>query len=159
MAVADVGGGGLTFFDVIARLRRRRKINASTWGLAGSWLDGVVPFGMEGVAFDVERRHFGVADFDAFWVCVGVEFAADGQTHLGGGRRDQLDDRRPTGERPTAPVLCDVAKQAMFDLVPLRCAGRIVADADGQSGLVSEFLQLDCPESNAWSRWSLRRRR
>ena len=30
------------------------------------------PFGMEGVAFDVERRHFGVADLDAFFVCVGV---------------------------------------------------------------------------------------
>jgi hypothetical protein len=76
---------------------------------------------MEGVAFDVERRHFGVADLDAFFVCVGVEFAADGQTVLGRGRRDQLDDRRPTGERATAPVLCDVAEQAVFDLVPL-CA-------------------------------------
>jgi hypothetical protein len=82
---------------------------------------------------------FGVADFDAFLVCVGVEFAADGQTLLGRGRRDQFDDRRPTGERATAPILCDGAEQAMFDLVPLRCAGRIVADADGQSGLVSEF--------------------
>ena len=76
---------------------------------------------MEGVAFDVEGRHFGVADLDAFLVCVGVEFAADGQAVLGRGRRDQLDDRRPTGERPTAPVLGDVAEQAVLDLVPL-CA-------------------------------------
>jgi hypothetical protein len=26
-------------------------------------------------------------------------------------------------ERPATPILCDVAEQAVLDLVPLRCAG------------------------------------
>ena len=59
---------------------------------------------MERIAFDVERRHFCIADLEAFFVGVGVEFAADSQPLLGRGRRDQLDDRRLTRERPTAPA-------------------------------------------------------
>jgi len=63
---------------------------------------------MERIAFDVERRHFCIADLDAFFVRVGVEFAANSQALLGCGRRDQLDDRRLARERPTAPVLRDM---------------------------------------------------
>src|ERR1700691_4656240 len=129
-------------------IRRRGKISASTWGFVAPWLDGVIPFGMERIAFDVERRYFCIADLDAFFVGVGVEFAADSQALLGRGRRDQLDDRRLTRERPTAPVLGDMAEQAVLDLVPLRRAGRIVANADGQSRLVGQLLQFDFPEPN-----------
>src|SRR5271154_5366863 len=107
--------------------RRLREISASTWCFAGTGLDGVIPLGMEGVAFDVEGRHFGVADSDALFIGIGVEFAADRQSRLGCGRRDQLDDRRPAGERPATPILRDVAEQAVVDLVPLGCAGRVMA--------------------------------
>ena len=61
---------------------------------------------------------------------IGVEFAADREAFLGRVRRDQLDDRGTAREGPAAPVLRDGAEQAVFDLVPLRCAERIVADAD-----------------------------
>ena len=98
---------------------------------------------MEFIAGDVERGHFGVADFDAFGVGVFVEFAADGETGFRLRRRDQFDDRRSAGQGTPAPVLRDVTEQAMLDLVPFRRAGRIVANADGQPGLVGEFLQFD----------------
>jgi hypothetical protein len=42
---------------------------------------------MEGIPFDVERRNFSVADLDAFFVSVGIEFATDRQVLLGRGRR------------------------------------------------------------------------
>ena len=58
------------------RLRRLREISASTWGFAGTGLDGVILLGMEGVAFDVEGCHFGVADSEALFIGVGVEFAS-----------------------------------------------------------------------------------
>ena len=52
----------------------------------------------------------------------------------------RFDERgRETGRRRKAQAT------APFLNSTLRCAGRIVADADGQSGLVSEFLQLDFP--------------
>jgi hypothetical protein len=100
---------------------------------------------MEGVAFDVEGCHFGVADSDALFIGVGVEFAADRQARLGRGRCDRFDDCRPARERPATPILRDVAEQAVFDLVPLGCAGRIMAHDDGQSGLIGELLQFDLP--------------
>jgi hypothetical protein len=37
----------------------------------------------------------------------------------------------------------------MLDFVPLRGAGREVADGDLQPGLVSELLQLDLPQLGA----------
>ena len=47
---------------------------------------------MEEVAFDVEGSHFGVADSDALFIGVGIEFAADRQGRLGRGRCNQFDD-------------------------------------------------------------------
>jgi len=83
---------------------------------------------MECIAGDVERGHFGVADFDAFGVGVFVEFATDGETGFRRRRRDQFDDRRSTGQGTPPPVLRDVTEQAMLDLVPLcaaeTCEGR-----------------------------------
>ena len=48
-----------------------------------------------------------------------------------------------------APVLRDVAEQAVLDPVPLRCARRIGVDVDRKSGLVGELLQFDFPEPHA----------
>jgi len=100
---------------------------------------------MECIAFDVEGGHFGVADFDSLGVAIGVEFAANREAVLRGGCRDQLDNRRPARQGLAAPILCNVTEQAVFDLVPFRRAGRIVADDDGQTRLVGELLQLDFP--------------
>src|SRR5262245_1934890 len=96
------------------------------WSTA--WLDGVVPLRMERIAGDVEGGHLGVADLDAFLVGALVEQAFDLEAGLGGRGADQLDDCNAIGERAAAPVLRDVAEQAVLDLVPLRGARRIVVD-------------------------------
>jgi hypothetical protein len=82
---------------------------------------------MEGVAFDIEGGHFGVANLDSLFVGVGVEFAANREAFLGRGRCNQLHDRRSACQGPTPPVLRDVTEQAMFDLVPL-CAAETYAE-------------------------------
>lgn len=104
---------------------------------------------MERIAGDVEGGHLGVADLDALGVGVFVEFAANRETGFCRGRRDQFDDRRSAGQGTPAPVLRDMTEQAMLDFVPFRRAGRIVANADGQSGLVGELLQFDFPQAHA----------
>ena len=83
---------------------------------------------MERIAFDIEGSHFGVADFDAFGIGVGVQFAADRETGFGRGGGDQLDNRRAARQRSAPPVLRDMTEQAVLDPVPFRSAGRIVAD-------------------------------
>ena len=109
-------------------------------------LDRVVPFRVELIAGDVEALHCGIADFDALLIAARVERALDFEAGVGGGCADQLDHGKAIGERSAAPVLRDMAEQAVLDLVPLRCAGRIVVDVDHEPGLVGELLQFEFPE-------------
>src|SRR5262252_1610274 len=101
---------------------------------------------MELIAGDVEAFHLGFADLDALLVAACVAYALGFQTGLCGGRADQLDHGEAIGERPAAPVLCDVAEQPVLDLVLLRCAWRIVVDVDHEAGLVGQLLQFELPE-------------
>ena len=83
--------------------------------------DGVVPFGMERIADDVEAFHLGLADLDPHFIGARVERTFDLQPSLGRCRPDQFDDGEAIGQRPAAPVLGDVTEQPVLDLVPL-CA-------------------------------------
>jgi len=96
---------------------------------------------VERVAGDVDGGQFGIADFE-LGVFVVVEAGVDLEAGAGAGRGDRVDDYLVGGQRSAAPVLGDEAEQPVLDFVPLRCAGREVADADGQAGLVGQALQL-----------------
>ena len=87
-------------------------------------MDGVVPFRMERVAADVESFHFGVGDLDALLIGPLIECALYLEPGFGGRRGDQLDHCGAADEWLGAPVLRDVAEQAVLDLVPL-CAAEI----------------------------------
>src|SRR5438046_10146717 len=102
---------------------------------------------MESVALEVESCHLPLGHLDALWIGVGVEFTADGQAGLGRGTGDHVDYGEAAGERRCAPVLRDVTEEAVLDLVPLRGAGRIMADLEKQAGLVGEPLQLNSPRA------------
>jgi predicted DNA-binding helix-hairpin-helix protein len=79
-----------------AALRRGGELTASTIVFWQTGRDGVVPFWMEWIAFDVESGHFGVADFDALGIGVFIEFAADREAIFRRGCGDQFDNRRAT---------------------------------------------------------------
>jgi hypothetical protein len=96
---------------------------------------------MELITLDVEAFHLGVGDFDAFVVGSRVECAFYFETGFGRGCGDQFDDGQPIGERPAAPVLRDVAEQAVLDLVPLRRAWRIVVDLEYKPGVIGGNLR------------------
>jgi hypothetical protein len=87
---------------------------------------------MERVAGDVEVDHLGVADLDALLIDAGVECALYLQTGFRRRRADQLHHRDTIRQRPAAPVLRDVAEQAMLYSVPLGRARRIVVDVEGE---------------------------
>ena len=92
---------------------------------------------MEGVAADVEGFHFGVGDFDALRIGPVIECTLDLESGLGCLRRST----RPLAADAWlgAPVLGDVAEQPVFDLVPFRCAGRIVADLDRHGDRIGQL--------------------
>src|SRR5450631_4386126 len=104
---------------------------------------------MEHFADDVEALNLGIDDLDALLVGARVERALDLQAGLGRRRADQLDDGDSIRQRPPAPVLRNVAEQAVLYSVPLRCARRVVVDTKHEPRLVGELLQLDLPQSYA----------
>src|SRR5688572_13038082 len=99
--------------------------------------------------FEVDGGEFGVGDFESGGVGAGVEVSPDREAGAGGGAADELDDDLAADEWSSAPVLGDVAEHPVLDLVPLAGAGREVADADAQAGLVGEALELGLPPSGA----------
>jgi hypothetical protein len=79
-------------------------------------VDTVVPFAVEVVAVEVDGSEILIGDFEAGWVGVGVELAADGEPGGGRGGGDEADDDGVTDEWLAAPVLADEREEAMLDL-------------------------------------------
>ncbi len=79
---------------------------------------------MEAMAMEVESVHLIVGDFDAFWVCAGVELAADGDAGLRGGGGDQSDDGCLTDQRPSPPDLGDDREEPVLDRRRIRPSRR-----------------------------------
>jgi hypothetical protein len=60
---------------------------------------------------------------------------------------NQIDHRGPTSQWSATPVLRDMAKHSMFNLVPFACARRKVANRDCQVQRVCQFLERHLPQS------------
>src|SRR5437763_9120116 len=114
-------------------LRIRYEIIASRRRLF-SWRDGVVPIVLEGIALNVEGSHFGIGDFDTFWIEALVDVASDGEAGRGGSGADQLNDDVVADERLAAPVLGDVGREGMLGAVPFGGAGGRMGDGEVGAG-------------------------
>src|SRR5262245_33147692 len=104
---------------------------------------------MKRVARDVERSHLGVADLLALFVSAGIERGFDSQSRFGRRRGDEFNHGHPVGEGTGAPVLGDMAEEAMLYFVPLGSTRWIVAHRDCEVRLVGELLQFELPQPDA----------
>jgi hypothetical protein len=94
------------------------------------------------------RRQLLIAHLHPKCIAAAVQFRADPQARLRGGRPDQLDDHLMAGQRSAAPVHRDRAEQPMLDPVPLGGPWRQVTHGDRQPGLIGKpgQLRLPCPD-------------
>ena len=83
---------------------------------------------------------------DASPVEVGIQLRLDPQSLLRRRAADQVDDDGSRAKRLATPVLRDVAKHAVLDLVPLARARREMADRDPQAQVVRQTLQHHFPQ-------------
>src|SRR5487761_2030854 len=127
-------------------LRRRAKTTASR---THSWRYGIIPLRMECVTLDIERLHLVVADLDTLRIAACIQLASHGQTSPGRGGGDQFDHCFATGQGLATPGLGDVTEQPVFDFVPFRRAGGIMADLKRQAGFVSQVLQFNLEQAYA----------
>jgi hypothetical protein len=101
------------------------------------------------VSGDVKSLEFLIAHFDASWIGVGVLDGSDDQSFLGGGMRDEFNDRFKRDQGLGTPVNGDVGEEPMFDLVPFAGAFRKMTHGDAESGLVGQPLHLTLPQAAA----------
>src|SRR3972149_2057170 len=99
----------------------------------------------------VDCCQFFVRHFDTCWIETLVEFSLDCESLLGRGRRNQIDDDLMADQWSATPILRDVAKHAMLNLVPLAGAWRKMADLDRNAQRVGQFLQCNFPQPAAAS--------
>src|SRR5436305_14265016 len=93
------------------------------------WQEGVIPLAVKIVSGDVKSLEFLIAHFDASRIGVGVLDGSDDQSFLGGGMRDELNDRFKRDQGLGTPVDGDVGEELMFDVIPFAGSCRKLTDS------------------------------
>lgn len=108
-------------------------------------MNGVVPFTMEILSFVPKLGHFLIRDLDALFVGIRVQCRVNRQPFGCSGVGNQVDDRVQADERPTSPVLGNVAEHTVLDFAPLAVSRGQVTDGKGQSRSICQSLQFALP--------------
>lgn len=103
---------------------------------------------MEVVADDPKLGKLLVGDRDllALRIQGGIEGSVDHKPRAVARVGDEIDDDLQAHQRPATPVLRDEGEETMLDLIPLACARRQMTNADPETVLVGETLQLALPQ-------------
>ena len=80
--------------------------------------DGIVPLTMKGISDEVEGAQLRIRHENACRIALAILDGSNVQSFVGGGMRDQLNDRFQRRGRFGPPVDGDAGKEPMFDLVP-----------------------------------------
>jgi hypothetical protein len=82
------------------------------------------------ITADIELFEFLVRNFDASLIGFRVEFGMNLESGRGCGSSDETHDGLEISQRLAAPILTDVGKETMLDLVPLARPRWEMADDD-----------------------------
>ena len=110
-------------------------------------LNSIVPFAMEGISEDVERRQFFISHLESCRVGGAILEGSDGETLLSGGMREQFQHHFKRGKRSGPPVDGNEGKEAMLNRIPFAGGGRIMSHRDRELFLIGQVLQLLLPQS------------
>ena len=109
--------------------------------------DGIIPFAMKIITCDFDSGHLLVSNFYLWRVILAVENASDFKTRLCASVRYQVHNGGVCQQRLAAPVLRDIRKQAMFNLVPFARPRRQMTNRNVKARLVGQLLQFPLPKT------------
>src|SRR4051794_30311405 len=95
---------------------------------------------------DWKRLQLLLADVNPWLVGSIVQFRLDLQALASAGVGDEIDHHLVAEERPTPPILRDMAEHAMLDAVPFARARRKMADAQLKTRFFGELAEFTLPE-------------
>ena len=113
--------------------------------------DRVIPFAVKIITRDPDAGHLLVSNFYLRRVILAVQNAADFKTGLRARVRYQVHNGSVRHQRFAAPVLSNIGKQAMFNLVPFAGPRRQAADRNFKTCLIGQLLQFPLPKTYARS--------
>ena len=87
------------------------------------WLDRIIPVAVECVPLEIDGGEFLVGYLNPFGIGGIVQFGMHGKPLARRGMANQIDNHGSADEWLGAPVLRDMAKQAMLDLIPFARSG------------------------------------
>jgi hypothetical protein len=88
------------------------------------WKNRVIPLAVKVLGFEGNGGEDRIWDAKSDGVRMGIQASSDMQTSLGSCVADELDDGLVIDQGAGAPVLSDMAEEAVLDLVPLAGARR-----------------------------------
>src|SRR2546430_13999411 len=80
------------------------------------------------------------------WIGVLIQLGLDGETRVGRGLTNYIDDHLVTHQRAPPPMLGNMTKHPMFDLIPLTGSRRKVPYVDRYPALIGELLEFHFPQ-------------
>src|SRR2546422_5164571 len=124
---------------VCKRLRDRKSISGRFLRSLLARFDGIVPvLAMKLRWREMQSLHVLTTDLHTGWIGVLIQLGLDGETRGGRGMTNYIDDHLVTNQRPPPPILGNMTKHPMFDLLPLPGPRRKVPDVDRDTELIGE---------------------
>ncbi|SFN15985.1 hypothetical protein SAMN05421863_11173 [Nitrosomonas communis] len=123
-------------------------MNTSCYIHGYSRLSFVIPFTAKALSFNSQFGKLLVRHLDACLIGVFIKFSLNPQADRCGRVADQVHHDFPAKQWAPTPILGDVTKHAMLNLVPLAGSGREMAILNGHPQFVCEFLQLYTPQAH-----------
>src|ERR1700693_675403 len=111
-----------------------------------AWLDRVIPLAVKRIFLQANRLNLLVRCFDPGFIVVSIQRRPDPQPALGRRPTNQVHDHGMALQRLTTPVLRNMTKQPMLNLVPLACSSWEMAYPHRQFQLIRQPLQLNLPQ-------------
>src|SRR5207237_4701817 len=94
---------------------------------------------------EIQSLHGLTTDLHTGGIGVLIQLGLDGEPRVGRGLTTYIDDHLVTQQRPPPPMLGNMTKHPMFDLLPLPGPRRKVPDVDRDPDLIGALLEFDLP--------------
>src|SRR4029434_7584524 len=98
---------------------------------------------------EIQSLHVLTTDLKTGWIGVLIQLGLDDETRVGRSMANKIDDHLVTDQRPPPPILGNMTKHTMFDLIPLTGPRRRAPDVDLDPYLIAEVLESDLPHPMA----------
>jgi len=95
---------------------------------------------------EIQSLHVLATDLTTGWIGVLSPLGLDGETRVGRGMTHYIDDHLVPNQRPPPPMLGNMTKHPMFDLIPLPGPRRKVPDVERDTELIGELLAFSLPQ-------------